>query len=102
MSPAKELGKMAEIAHYDVESDFTDYKVSLYPEKAQVWVWKRSGRSGNSWLQEIKHNSATFKRVLRDLRARCEPGSLAAEQLDRCADTARTVRLNGGRRIGTV
>lgn len=79
---------MAQIAYYDIESNYTPYKVELYPEKAQVWVLK-TNRQGNTYMQAIKHGSGTFRRVLRDLRLQAQPGSLGAEQLAQCADTSR-------------
>ena len=79
---------MPEIAHYDIESDYTPYKVALYPERAEVWVVKRNRRTGERYMQSIKLGSDTYWRVLRDLKNRAEPGSLAAEELAQCADTA--------------
>ena len=74
---------------HDVEVDCTDYQVELYESEALVFVWKRSSRTGNSWRQQIKHGSGTFKRVLRELKRQAQPGSLAAEELAQCADTNR-------------
>ena len=77
---------MSEIAHYNVECDWTSYKVALYPEKATVWVVK-TPNNGVPYLQELKHRSRIWRRVLQRLRRKSEPGSLAAENLDQCADT---------------
>lgn len=77
---------MAQIAHYDVESAYTPYKVELYPEKACVWVVK-ANRFGE-YLSAIKHGSGTFRRVLRDMASKAQPGSLMAEHLAQCADTS--------------
>ncbi len=74
-----------EITHFDIECNFTDYKVALYPEKAEIWVVK-TNRNGK-YLQSIKHNSSTFKRVLRTAVRFADIGSLAQEQYAQCADT---------------
>lgn len=79
---------MAQIAYYDLESNYTPYKVELYPEKACVWVVKTSNR-GEPYMQTIKHGSGTFRRVLRDMARKAQPGSLMAEHLAQCADTRR-------------
>ncbi len=76
------------IANYTIDSACNEYKVCLYPEKAEVWVVKTHRRTGNCHWQAIKHGSSIFKRVLRDLRLRSQPGSLSAEQLSQCSDTA--------------
>ena len=77
---------MPEIAHFNLESGFTPYKIALYPEKAEVWVVK-TNRQGNSYMQALKHGSQTFRRVLKDMRHQAQPGSLLWEQMQDCADT---------------
>ncbi len=71
---------MVLIANFDVESNFTPYKVSLYEGGiAEIWVVKT--RNDQKYLQAIKRDSSTYKRVLRQVRQLAQLGSLSAEQI---------------------
>jgi hypothetical protein len=67
---------MKPIATGIVESDFKIYKVALYLDgTADIWTRGRIG-----W-HPIQRNGPAYQRVLTDLRAATQAGSLTAEHL---------------------
>jgi len=77
---------MTKIAEHDVECDGNDYLVTLFPGRAHVFV-RKTQRDHGVYIQELKHGSTTFRRVLRALHQRSDAGSLTREHLAQCADT---------------
>lgn len=75
---------MTQIALFDIEVDFTPYKVELHSNSANVWVVK-TRRNGDTYMQQLKNGSGTYRRVIRHLKKVSQSGSLAAEQISRCS-----------------